>query len=182
MKRILFALPLLAALLAYPAPAPAGTPQKDAQFVGKPSPAFSVKSLRGREISSVGLAREARAVVLNFWGLRCAACIEEMKPLNELYGKYRDRVVMIGVNVDGVDAASLADLMKDSGISVDYDVVPDPDFKIADTFKLKAAPLTFVIDGGGIVRYQHEDYRPGDEKGIEEAIKGILESVSKVGR
>ncbi len=182
MKRTLIGVAILAALVAHPVAAPANAALKDARFVGKPAPAFKVKTLGGREIGSEGLAREARAVVVNFWGVRCAACIDEMKPLNAIYGRYRDRLVVIGVNVDGVDAATLAGLMKDAGLSVDYDIAPDADFKVADSFKLTAAPLTFVIDGGGIVRYQHEDYRPGDEKGLEDAVKGILESVSKAGK
>ncbi len=172
MKRsALFLLVLLAVL---PATAGANTPLKGENQVGKASPDFRVTNVDAREYTLEGLLKQDKVVVVNFWGLRCSACIEEMPPLNDLYRKYRDRIVVLGVNADGVDGATLKEMMKDSAISVEYEVIPDPEFRMIETFNLLAAPLTIVIDAKGIVRFRHEDYKPGDEKELEKAILEAL--------
>lgn len=147
---------------------------KDNRFEGKSAPRFSTADMRGERCALEDLLKHSRVVVVNFWGLRCAACIQEMPHLNALYNRYKDRIVVLGINVDGVDGPFLKDAIRDLGFTVDYRLLPDPDFRLADMFKMKAAPLTMVIDSAGIVRYQHEDYKAGDEKRIEAAITGIL--------
>ncbi|MBI5341837.1 MAG: DUF465 domain-containing protein [Deltaproteobacteria bacterium] len=64
--------------------------------------------------------------------------------------------------------------LKKMKLDIRYTVVPDPDFKLVDLFRMAAAPLTVIIDAGGIVRYRHEGYEPGDEVRIEEALKSAL--------
>ncbi len=59
-------------------------------------------------------------------------------------------------------------------LAIGYTVIPDPDFKVVDLYKMTAAPLTVVVDRGGKVRYRHENFVPGDEKGLEEAIRAAL--------
>ena len=169
-------------LLAAPPPAVADTPARDASFVGKPSPDFTVTNLDAKKLSLGGLLESRKIVVVNFWGLRCAACIEEMPPLNAIFNKFRDSIAVLGINTDGVDGPTLKDLMKEASLSVDYEIVPDPEFKMVDIFKLAAAPLTIVIDSRGVVGYRHEDYKPGDEKELEDVIRNMLDGKASASR
>ena len=42
-----------------------------------------------------------KVVVLDFWSIYCASCIEEMPPLIEIYNEFQDKgLVIIGVNLD----------------------------------------------------------------------------------
>jgi len=40
---------------------------------------------------------EGKAVLLNFWATWCPPCVEEIPILNELYEKYKDKFVIIGI-------------------------------------------------------------------------------------
>ncbi|NIO55073.1 MAG: redoxin domain-containing protein [Deltaproteobacteria bacterium] len=151
----------------------ANSPVRQEESVGANAPSFSVSNADGKTVSLEMLLSEKTAVVLNFWGLRCGACIEEIPHLNALYGKYGEWIEFLGVNVDAVDGAFLKEQMDKIGIVIEYEVIPDPEFSIADKYQLSAAPLTIVIDRNGLVRYRHENFEAGDEKKLE----GVLESV-----
>lgn len=170
-SRIVLALALVAAAAAA---ARANSPVKDPQTVGQPAGMFVTSDLAGAKVSLEEILKTHDAVVLNFWGLRCGACIEEMPYLEAIRRKVGDRVVFLGVNVDAVDGAFLKEAMERQKLSVTYTVIPDPDFKVVDLYKMTAAPLTVIIDAGGTVRYRHENFVPGDEKGLEEAVGKVL--------
>ncbi len=174
MRKMKLAVILLAALLSVSAYA--DSPGKDGNMVGKVSPGFEAADLAGAKIASSMILSSGRAIVLNFWGLRCSACIMEMPHINALKKKYADRTQVLGINVDGIGGGILSAQIAKMKIDIGYTVVPDPDFKLVDMFKMGAAPLTIIIDAGGVVRYRHEGYEDGDEVKIEEALKGALEA------
>jgi len=167
---------LIAILLAISAgSALANTAADETGFVGKPSPAFDARDIAGNPVGSAKLFGEGKVVVLNFWGLRCGACLEEMPTLNALQDRHKDAVVVLGVNNDGIDAAFLARQIEKGGLKIRYTVIPDPEMKLVDLFKMTLAPLTLVMDPKGTVRYRHENYVSGDEVELEAVVRSILE-------
>ena len=163
------ALVLMAALASAAMASGAGT---DKPGAGDPAPLFRAKDIDGRETGLEEILKSGKTVVLNFWGLRCSSCIEEIGYLNPLYEKYRDRgAVFIGVNVDGVAIDVLRTMMPKMPSVPLYTVLADPAFEIPDLYNMTAAPLSFVIGKDGKILYRHEDFRPGDEKGIEDALQ-----------
>ncbi len=114
-------------------------------------------------------------VLVNFWGLRCQNCIEEMPFLERLYNKYGGKgLVVLGVNTDGVDGASLVKHMKRLPVKVSYPIIVDPDFYLVDKFKMMAAPLTIVVAKDSTVRFRHEGYEPEIESTYVELIEKLL--------
>lgn len=150
------------------------SPRNGGNPVGAASPDFEAVDLSGAKIESKAVLKSGKAMVLNFWGLRCAACIMEMPHLNSLSEKYRERVNFYGINVDAIGSGALPAQIRKMKLDMRYPVVPDPDFRLVDLFRMTAAPLTIIVDSGGIVRYRHEGYEDGDEVRIEEALKGAL--------
>ncbi len=147
--------------------------------IGEQAPPFKGTSIQGTPVSLDDLLAAKKAVVLSFWGIRCSPCIEEMPALNKIQEDFgAGGVVVVGVNVDGLDGPSLSQLMGEEKVAPRYRVVADPDFKIVDAYKMTAAPLTIVIDPAGVIRYVHEDYRPGDEKGIRDALTAVVKAGS----
>lgn len=136
---------------------------------------FTVSTLSGETFQLDANAKRGKFILLNFWGLRCEACLQELPHLNAISKKYQGQVVVLGINVDGVDAGTLKDLMKEMEIHTDYTVVPDPQFVLVDMFKMKAAPLTLVIDPKKLIRYRHEGYGEGDEKELENILKRAID-------
>lgn len=164
----------VAVLLLLPAAGWAGSPTKGpAALLGQKAPGFSMSDIDGKPVGLEALLARYEGVVVNFWGLRCSACLDEIPSLNAIREKYRDRVAILGVNVDAIDADTLRQMIEKGGPKISYLVVPDPDFKMIDLFRMVAAPLTIVVDRGGIVRYVHEDYRPGDEKELDTVLSGL---------
>lgn len=114
-------------------------------------------------------------VLVNFWGLRCQNCIEEMPFLERLHNKYGGKgLVVLGVNTDGVEGQPLIKYMKRLPIKVSYPIIVDPDFTLIDQFKMMAAPLTVVVAKDGTVRFRHEGYEPEIESTYVELIEKLL--------
>ncbi len=142
--------------------------------VGAAAPAFEASGLDGTKIASAEVAGAGKPAVIVFWGLRCGACLEEIPACNELHSKYRGKVTILGVNVDGIDAGVLSDQIRKKGLRIDYTVVADPEFKLADMFGMTQAPLTVVVDRKGVVRYRHQNYAAGDEKPLDDLLFGLV--------
>ena len=114
-------------------------------------------------------------VIVNFWGLRCQNCIEEMPFLERLHNKYSSRgLVLLGVNTDGVDSVLLEKFLPQLPVKVSYPIVVDPEFTLADSYQMMAAPLTIVIAKDGTVRFRHEGYEPSIEGKYIEIIEKLL--------
>ncbi|NIS74768.1 MAG: redoxin domain-containing protein, partial [Deltaproteobacteria bacterium] len=160
----------------------ASSPVKDTGLVGTSAPQFSIANISREPLTLDRLLQEYKLVILNFWGLRCGACMEEMPHLNDIHRKYKENVIILGVNVDAVDAQFLRQQMDKMGLEIDYEVIPDPEFTLVDMFQFTAAPLTIVIDSEGIIRYRHENFEAGDEKKLEEVVKSLLDGKKVVNK
>lgn len=166
---------LIVVLLAAAGPAGANSVSENKPGPGDVAPLFSATDLAGAEVTLEGLVKSGKVVLLNFWGLRCSSCIEEIGYLNPLHEKYAAQgVVFLGVNVDGVKPETIRKLMPNMASVPRFTVLPDPDLKIPDMYSLMGAPLSFVIGRDGVVKYRHEDFKPGDEKELEEEIRKAL--------
>jgi len=94
---------------------------------------------------------------------------------NDISDRYAGKgVVFLGVNVDGVKADVIRNMMPKMPISPKYTVLPDPEFKIPDLYSMSAAPLSIIIGKDGKVTFRHEDFQEGDEKAIEEALRKVI--------
>jgi len=166
-------LALTLVILAIP-PAIAYPAGKGDELLGKKAPEFVIPDIDGKTWSSEYLLKTRDAYVVSFWGLRCGACIQEIPVLNRLQEMYKERICVLGVNADAVESDALKEFMQKGGMTMNYTVIPDPEMKMIDMFRMVAAPYTLVIDSTGTVRYVHLDYKPGDEKELEQIVEKII--------
>ena len=165
---------LMALLCAAPAARASSELGQDKFKPGDKAPDFTVKSISGQEIKLSGHAGK-QVVLLNFWGLRCGACLEEMPYLEVIHGKYKDKgLVVLGVDSDGVGTEEVVATLKEVGVSVSYPLLVDPDFAVTDAYTNFLVPLTIVIDKSGTIRYIHTGFEKGTEKQYEDAVKKAL--------
>ena len=114
-------------------------------------------------------------LLLNFWGLRCGACLEEMPYLETIGKKYAEKgLVVLGVDTDGIDAKTIIETLVDVGVKVSYPLLTDEEFKITDVYTNFLVPLTLVIDKAGVIRYIHTGFEKGTEAKYEEAVVKAL--------
>jgi peroxiredoxin len=165
----------LAAALLLALAAPAGANMNDDKFKpGDIAPDFALKDLAGKE-AHLSSYKGAKVVLLNFWGMRCGACLEEMPYLEDLHKRYADKgLAVIGVDTDGVDAQTIKETMAEVKISVSYPLFVDPEFKATDLYTNFLVPLTLVIDKKGVVTFIHTGFEKGTEKQYEAAVKKAL--------
>jgi len=160
-------------LLALASPAPAALGE-DKFKVGDAAPDFTLKDLAGKDVK-LSSFKGSKVVLLNFWGLRCGACLEEMPFLEDLHKRYGGQgLVVLGVDTDGVDAATIKETMVEVKASVSYPVLVDQEFTATDTYTNFLVPLTIVIDKGGVITYIHTGFEKGTEKHYEAAVKKAL--------
>ena len=121
------------------------------QLAGKPVPAFALPpALPGRPgLASADLAT-GRPRLLNIFASWCVPCIAEAPVLAGLKAR--------GVAVDGIAVRDrpedVADFLKRHGDPYQR-VGADMDSRALMTLGAGGVPESFVVDGKGIVRYQH---------------------------
>jgi thiol-disulfide isomerase/thioredoxin len=107
-----------------------------------PAPAFVVRALDGREISSESL--RGKVVLVNFWATWCPPCRAEIPDLIALQEKYRDQLQIIGVSEDEGGPEVVKRFAAEHRMN--YPVVmtsPDIEKKFPG---IGALPTSFVID------------------------------------
>lgn len=86
-------------------------------------------------------------VIVSYWADWCHYCLEELPQLNSFYNKNRDRVVVLGVNYDGLPKARLDAFSKQKGLSFPM-LSSFPIYKYSDV-AIDHIPMTFVFDPNG---------------------------------
>ena len=109
---------------------------------------FSLKSPDGKTTIKLADYR-GKVVFLNFWATWCPPCRDEMPAIQRLYQRYRDRgLAVVAVSVDA-DAAGIEPFVKQHGFS--FSVGQDPQMVLAERYKVRALPSSFLVDRGGNV-------------------------------
>ena len=150
---------LFTSLLLYFAPALAtaqAAPQQDDQpvirFVRNPDPAPELKitTLDGKPLTLASLY--GKVIFLNFWATWCGPCRAEIPDLIALQDRYKDRLQIIGLNVDDeeADIKQYADEMH-----INYPVAMTSNDIRIQYGGIPALPTSFVLDTEGRVVQKH---------------------------
>ena len=129
------------------------TKQMVIRFVRDPDPApdLKVKDLDGRELSLE--AYKGKVVLLNFWATWCGPCRAEIPDLIRIQDEYKDRLQIIGMNVDDDDAERLRAFVKAKGINYPVAMTSVP-VRLAYG-SVSALPTMFVINQDGKMVQKH---------------------------
>lgn len=105
---------------------------------------------------------EGRAVLLNFWGITCAPCLDEIKELNRLYReKFKGGgVEFIAVNTDGIGGEELKGEVETRNIRFNFPSLPDPDMEITSFYNAGFVPHSVVISPDGEILLEITGYNP----------------------
>jgi thiol-disulfide isomerase/thioredoxin len=124
-----------------------------AEFVGRPAPDFSFKTLSGQQHRLSDF--RGKYVLLDFWGSWCGPCVQEIPTLLRVHETYGDRgLVMISVSNDASaskwNEAKLADYVDKKGMKW-MQVLDETTESIHDLYKVQFWPNVFLIDKQGVV-------------------------------
>lgn len=123
------------------------------------APDFTLQKLGGGTIT-LSEFRGKKPVVVDFWASWCPNCRRDMPNLNRFYEKYKDKVEVIGVNLQEKDS-TVQDFIASRGIS--FPVALDPRGQTSNAFGIQYTNTHFLIDiNGNLVRTIPGDIREAD--------------------
>lgn len=135
-----------------------------------PAPAWKLKGLDGREVSSDQF--KGKVVVLDFWATWCGPCVEEIPGYIALQKKYGARgLVVVGVSLDRKGPAHVKQFARANGM--DYTLVMGDDEVVEAFGNFQAIPTTFLISRDGRILNQKTGAVPPAE--YEKLVKGALD-------
>ena len=161
-------------IIGVPEPGVAADPFADLDLIrlGRPTaaPDFTVPRLGS---GSVGLKElRGQLVFLNFWATWCLPCKEEMPSMERLHQRYKSRgFVVLGLSVDR-NGPAVPPFVKRLGLT--FPIGLDPDMVVADRYRVRALPSTFLIDRNGNTVAVAFGARKWDSKAAQEVIEVLL--------
>lgn len=139
----------------------------DRASAGKAAPPFRLANADGGTVELASL--KGKPVLVNFWATWCGPCKKEMPLIQEAFAESGGQLQVLGVNYQ--ESASAAKSYRDD-MHLTFPIVLDSDGKVADAYLAQGLPVTYFIDGNGVV----QDFRIG---GIDETM--LEEKLAKIG-
>ncbi len=137
---------------------------------GSAAPEIGLEDNDGNEVTIAGL--RGKVVLVDFFASWCRPCREELPVLNRLYDQYKDRgLVVVGVNIDR-DRDNMRRFLRRTPVT--FPVVFDGEHAVADRYRPRSMPSSYIIDREGIVRVVHRGFRASDAEDIEAAVVRLL--------
>lgn len=86
-------------------------------------------------------------VVVNYWSTQCQPCLSEIPALKNIAQRYRNRVVVLGMDAGETPDAQMRKFIRDKAIN--YTVVPTQDSTIFALGLVFGVPTTYVVSPEG---------------------------------
>ncbi len=146
---------------------------------GDNAPMFSGQTIDNQQLNYSQM-KGKKVVVLDFWSIYCASCIEEMPKLTAIYNEFKDKgLVIIGVNLDSFGTHRVVKFMDGMETKINFPVLIDKNRQVATAFNAMVLPTTLVIDAAGKIRFYHVGYKQGDEKHIRNIVAQAVKEIKK---
>jgi cytochrome c biogenesis protein CcmG, thiol:disulfide interchange protein DsbE len=139
--------------------------------VGKAAPDLSIQTLNGKGKISLDSA-QGKILIVDFWATWCAPCKASFPKLEELSKKVGDKVEVVGISVDD-EKTGVLEFAKENGAT--FAIGWDEGHAIAERWKVKNMPTTFIVDGSGKVRFIHAGYHDGETREMEKELASLAE-------
>jgi len=116
--------------------------------VGEAAPSFTLQNLDGQSISLNDL--KGKPVLVNFWATWCGPCVSEMPYIQEIYGEWSGKgLVVLAINI-GDSSSEAEQFLQNHNLSLP--VLLDTNKAVARRYNIRGIPTTFFIDKDGIIQ------------------------------
>ncbi len=139
------------------------------EYKGEKAPDFNFIDLQGNSYNIESL--KGKIVVINFWFIKCSACLKEMPDLNKMVDKYKDKpVVFLAVTFDQADKVTEFLTKKE----IKLNVIPN-ERKTITNFKIQFFPTNIIINKEGDVAYAQDGFTKDMIKVMNKTIDKLLD-------
>lgn len=146
---------------------------------GDMAPSFTGQTVDNQQIDYAKL-KGKKVIILDFWSIYCASCIEEMPKLIDIYNEFRERgLLVIGVNLDSFGTHRVVKFLDGMETKINFPVIIDKNRQVAQSFNAMVLPTTLLIDASGKVRFYHVGYKKGDEKSLRNVVAQAVKEIKK---
>lgn len=131
--------------------------------VGERLPSFELQAFDGTGSLDeyIDPTKTGKVTVINFWGVWCHFCVEELPDFSEVAGEYGDEIVMVAIHSTDYFNRGAADYVNanfaDSEIIFAKDVNLDGN-NLDDCYEnfggVGYYPYTIIIDANGVITYK----------------------------
>lgn len=136
--------------------------------VGDMIPDFTLPSLNGKDVTTKDIVGGKPISVIVFMSTACSACQAEIAAVDQILGKYGDKVDMFLVSVDARGVDTVKPFSETFKYKATYLI--DSKFTVPRKFGFSATPSVVVIDKDGKILLKKAGYQVGDEEAIQEAV------------
>jgi peroxiredoxin len=142
------------------------------ELVGNPAPAFEIETVNGKGKFNLDKYK-GKVVLVDFWATWCEPCKKSFPKLQELHMKYKPAgLVVVGLSQDD-ENDGLTDFGKTYG--AEFPLAWDKAKKVAEKYKPKSMPSSFIVDKNGVIRFAHLGWHDGEDQEVESEIKSLLQ-------
>ena len=138
---------------------------------GTVAPDWTLYTADGKKVSLTQI--KGKVVLLDFYFIGCTGCMLSLKPLNNLYEKYKNQNVLIASITERDSEKSVLAFEKQYGIK--YPGLVDA-AEVVKSYHVESAPVFYFIDKGGKIAKVIDGY---DENFEEKAISIINNLLTK---
>lgn len=117
-------------------------------FLDKKLPEFTLKDLNGKKFNASQLI--GKPTLINFWGINCRGCIQEMPQLDKLREKFKGKVNFIAICSDAYPSDSIKAFLKRRPFNF-YHLVGGFEYCFK-TLKISGIPVNMFLDKNGYVQ------------------------------
>lgn len=115
------------------------------------APNFAFKDVDGRQHQFADY--RGKWVIVNYWATYCGPCVAELPALNSVARRYKDKVVVLGMEAGETPVADLKQFANQRRIS--YPVVPTQDSTMFALGLVYGVPTTFIVNPQGQIVDTH---------------------------
>lgn len=137
---------------------------------GKQLPSIQLKDMEGNTVNTAELGLDG-PIIISFWATWCKPCKAELNVISEVYEEWQEEtnVTLVAVSVDDEKTKNSVPLVV-NGKSWEYVILMDPNGDFKRAMGVNNVPHTFIVDTNGVIRYSHNNYAPGDEDKLYQAL------------
>jgi peroxiredoxin len=136
------------------------------------APDFTLQDLAGKQRSLSSF--RGKVVFLNFWGVWCYYCREEMPSLQKFYDRMKSKgLEIVAVNVQDTEQTARDYIVKNKHT---FTVLLDKEYKAVNLYGPRGYPTTFLVDREGYLQAMLVGARTWDTPEVYAAFEKILAS------